>query len=148
MSLITVTDPSFDRMERRLNQVFDHFFTDLGLNRRNEQENQNRLTPAVDVYEDEKNWVVHAELPGVKKEDIKLENRGNTLVISGESTRKIEHKQENIRYQERRFGSFSRTVPLPENVDKNKINAKFEDGVLEVRMPKSSDATPKKITIS
>ncbi|GAB5586250.1 hypothetical protein Unana1_01150 [Umbelopsis nana] len=148
MSLITGSDPNYDRMERRLNQVFDHFFNDLGLTRRSEQPGQNRMTPALDIYEDEKKWIVHTELPGVKKEDIKLETQGNHLVISGESNRNSEYKENNVRYQERRYGSFSRTVPLPENVDKSKINAKYENGVLEVTIPKSEEASPKKITIA
>lgn len=148
MSLITGSDPNYDRMERRLNQVFDHFFTDLGLTRRSEQAGQNRMTPALDIYEDEKKWTVHTELPGVKKEDIKLETQGNHLVISGECNRKSEYKENNVRYQERRYGSFSRTVPLPEDVDKSKINAKYENGVLEVTIPKSAEASPKKITIA
>ncbi|CAO3681039.1 unnamed protein product [Umbelopsis vinacea] len=148
MSLISNSDPNYDRMERRLNQVFDHFFTDLGLSRRSEQSGQNLLTPALDIYEEDKKWVVHTELPGVKKEDIKVETQGNNLAISGVCNRKSEHNQNNVRYQERRYGSFSRTIPLPENVDKSNIKAKFENGVLEVCIAKSEEASPKKITIS
>ncbi|KAI8581305.1 hypothetical protein K450DRAFT_232420 [Umbelopsis ramanniana AG] len=150
MSLISTTDPNFDRMERRLNQVFDHFFTDLGLTRRGggQQQDQTRISPAVDIYEDDKAWHVHTELPGVKKEDIKLETQGNNVVISGEFNRNKEHNDNNVRYQERRYGAFQRTIPLPDNVEKNNIKANFNNGVLEVCLPKSVEASPKKITIS
>ncbi|CAM0140059.1 hypothetical protein VKS41_005779 [Umbelopsis sp. WA50703] len=148
MSLITVNDPNYDRLERRLNQVFDHFFTDLGWTRNPNHDGSSGLTPAIDISETDKNWVVHAELPGVKKDEIKLEYHGNAMVISGESRRSENYEKENVRYQERRYGSFSRSVPLPENIDKSKINAKFENGVLEVLMPKSEESTPRKIEIS
>ncbi|KAI9280590.1 heat shock protein, Hsp20 family [Umbelopsis sp. AD052] len=151
MSLIATTDPNFDRMERRLNQVFDHFFTDLGLSRRGgggQQQDQARISPAVDIYEDDKAWHVHTELPGVKKEDIKLEMQGNNVVISGEFSRNKEHNDNNVRYQERRYGSLQRTIPLPDNVEKSGIKANFNNGVLEVCLPKSVEASPKKITIS
>ncbi|KAJ2961778.1 hypothetical protein NQZ79_g3032 [Umbelopsis isabellina] len=148
MSLITVNDPNYDRLERRLNQVFDHFFNDLGWSRKASQESSSGITPAIDISETDKNWVVHAELPGVNKEEIKLEYHGNAMVISGESRRSKDYEKENVRYQERRYGSFSRSVPLPENVDKTKINAKFENGLLEVLIPKSEESTPRKIEIS
>ncbi|KAH8554762.1 small heat shock protein [Umbelopsis sp. PMI_123] len=148
MSLISTTDPNFDRIERRLNQVFDHFFTDLGLSRRGQQTDPQRIAPALDIYENDKSWQVHTELPGVKKEDIKLETHGNNLVISGDFNRSSEQNENNVKYQERRYGAFQRTIPLPENVDKNNIKANYNDGVLEIAIPKSAEASPKKITIA
>jgi HSP20 family protein len=103
--------------------------------------------PAVDIYEDKDKYVVNAELPGMRREDIDVSLDGNTLTISGERKQEEEKKEgENYR-SERYFGRFQRCVTLPSGVDANKIQASYKDGVLTVTLPKSEEAKPKQIQV-
>ena len=104
--------------------------------------------PAVDVFEKEDRFVVKAELPGMKEGDIDVSVVGDTLSIKGEKKTETEIKEEGYYRCERSYGSFYRSIPLPSNVDANKIEASFEDGVLEVALPKSAKIKPKKIAVS
>lgn len=100
-----------------------------------------RWRPAVDIQEDKEKYTVHAELPGMKKEDVKVEVDEGVLTLRGE--RKLETKEEDKerRYTrvERQYGSFMRRFPLPKDVDATAIKAAFRDGVLEVRLPRSAE---------
>jgi len=104
--------------------------------------------PSIDVVETKDAIKFKADLAGLKPEDIKLEVEDNVLTISGE--RRFEEKVEEDKYYriERRYGSFSRSLALPQAVDENKIEAKYENGVLEVIVPKSEVAKPKKIAVA
>jgi HSP20 family protein len=104
--------------------------------------------PAVDVFEKDDNFVVKAELPGMKEDDINVSVRGDTLTIQGEKKTESEVKEENYYRSERSYGSFVRSIPLPSTVDATKIEASYEDGVLEVTLPKIAEVKPKKVTIS
>jgi len=104
--------------------------------------------PAVDVFEKEDRFVVKAELPGMKEEDIDVSVIGDTLSIKGERKTETEIKEEDYYRCERSYGSFYRSIPIPSNVDADKIEASFEDGVLEVALPKSAKVKPKKIAVS
>ncbi len=104
--------------------------------------------PAVDVFEKEDKFVVKAELPGTKEEDIHVSVVGDTLSIRGEKKTETEVKEEDYYRCERSYGSFYRSVPLPSNVDADKIEASFEHGVLEVTLPKSAKVKPKRIAVS
>lgn len=104
--------------------------------------------PAVDVFEKEDKFVVKAELPGMKEDDIDVSVVGDTLSIKGEKKTETEVKEEDYYRSERSYGSFYRSIALPSNVDADKIAASFEDGVLEVTLPKSAKVKPKKIALS
>ena len=104
--------------------------------------------PAVDIFEKDDKFVVKAELPGMKEEDIDVSVVGDTLMIKGEKKTETEVKEENYYRCERAYGSFYRSVPLPSTVDADKIEANFEDGVLEVTLPKSAEVKPKKVAVS
>jgi len=104
--------------------------------------------PAVDVFEKADRFVVKAELPGMKEDDIDVSVVGDTLSIRGEKKTETEIKDEDYYRCERSYGSFYRSIPIPSNVDANKIEASFEDGVLEVALPKSAKVKPKKIAVS
>ena len=97
--------------------------------------------PAVDVYETNDDVVVKAELPGVKKEDVQVSIEGETLTLKGEMRHTEEAKDDGYYRRELRYGSFHRTVPLPVPVKPDEISARFEDGILTVRCPKSVEAT-------
>ena len=102
--------------------------------------------PLVDVAEDDKEYLITAELPEVKKEDVKVTLENGRLTITGE--RKFE-KQENKKYHriERCYGSFARIFALPDNGDSAKVNAEFKEGLLKVRLTKSEAARPKQIEV-
>jgi HSP20 family protein len=103
--------------------------------------------PLVDITEDEKEFVIKAELPEVKKEAVKVSVEDGVLSISGE--RKIEKEEKSRKYHrlERAYGSFLRGFTLPEGTDGAKIGAEFKDGVLIVRLPKSEKAKPKSVEV-
>ena len=103
--------------------------------------------PAVDIVEDEKEWMVKAELPEVKKEDVKVTVENGVLTITGE--RKLEKEEKNKKYHriERAYGNFMRTFTLPETVDTAKVNAEFKDGLLRVHLAKAPKAAQKTIEI-
>lgn len=104
--------------------------------------------PAVDVFEKDDKFVVKAELPGIKENDIDVSVVGDTLYIRGEKKTETEVKDEDYYRCERSYGTFYRSIPIPSNVDANKIEASFDDGILEVTLPKSVKAKPKKIAVS
>jgi HSP20 family protein len=105
--------------------------------------------PEVDVYEKDNRLVTKIDLPGLKKEDVKVEVTDGNLVISGERKSEAEERKENFYRCEREFGSFYRVVPLPEGAKFEDIKATFGDGVLEVSvpLPVKTEAKPQKIEI-
>ena len=104
--------------------------------------------PAIEVFEKEDKFVVKAELPGMTEEDIDISVVGDTLTIKGERKAESEVKEEDYYCCERSYGSFSRSIAVPSNVDAKKIEASYEDGVLEVSLPKAPEVKPKKIAVS
>ncbi len=103
--------------------------------------------PAVDVDEDKDNFIVKAEMPGMKPEDIGVSIHQNTLVVSGERKREEERKDGGIYRSERYFGKFQRSIPLPHAVDAQKIEARYRDGVLTVKLPKTEQGKTKQIEV-
>ena len=107
-----------------------------------------RWTPAVDVIENETDYTLRADLPGLSEKDIAIELDSDVLTISGE--RRSEHEERAGGYYriERSSGSFRRSLRLPEGVDPESITAQFENGVLEVTVPKPAERTPRKVAIT
>lgn len=103
--------------------------------------------PLVDISEDEKEFLVKAELPEVKKDDVKVTVKDDVLHISGERRFEKEEKDKHYHRIERSYGSFERSFTLPENTDSTKLAAEFKDGVLTVHLPKSPDAKPKTVEV-
>ena len=104
--------------------------------------------PHVDVKETDKEIVLHADVPGVTEKDISVSIEDGLLTVSGK--REATKKEENERYHrvERSYGSFSRSVALPDNVDPSQVTANFENGVLSVRVPKPELKAPQKVSVS
>jgi HSP20 family protein len=94
------------------------------------------FVPKVDIIETEKAYELHFAVPGVNKEDFKIDLNDNNLTISGERKFAKEKKENNLYVVETQYGNFSRTFSLPENVDASKINAVYNNGILEVTVPK------------
>jgi len=139
---LSVAFDRFANLREEFDRVFDtsfgSVFRPLG--------SLNRWNPAVDVYQNKDQYTVHAELPGLKKEEIELSLNGDTLTISGE--RKQETKSEEGSRTERFFGKFQRSVILPVPVNAEKVNATYKDGILTVVLPKAEEAKPKQIPVS
>lgn len=104
--------------------------------------------PAMDVIEKNDKYLIKLELPGVKEEDVDISISGDMLTISGEKKSDSEGKKKGYRYTESSYGSFSRSVSLPTNVKADKIEADFDNGILEVTLPKSPEVKSKKISIA
>lgn len=103
--------------------------------------------PEVDIREDEKEYLVKADLPGTKREDIKVTVENGALTISGERKSEREEKGKKYHRIERSFGSFQRTFTLPEGTDDKNLHAEFKDGVLHVHLPKTEQAPKKALEI-
>src|SRR5204862_3138654 len=105
-------------------------------------------TPLADITEDDKEYLIKAELPEMKKEDVKVTVENGVLTISGERKFEKEEKKKKYHRVERGYGSFVRTFALPEDADANKVKAQFKQGILEVHLPKNEKAKPKQIEVS
>lgn len=102
----------------------------------------------LDMYETDGEVVIKASVPGVKPEELDITITGNTLSIQGETKEENEVKRENYLYQERRYGSFSRSVVLPEGLSTDKAEASFENGVLTLKVPKTEEVKPKTVKVT
>jgi HSP20 family protein len=130
-----------DTLQNEVNRVFDAFFgSGPGTRVR-------RWVPAMDLVETDEHLVLRADLPGLTSDDVELEVKDGVLTVSGE--RKAEHQEnsEGFYRVERAFGRFSRSLTIPDGVDAEQINADFNDGVLEVRIPKPAERQPHRISI-
>lgn len=134
-----------DSMQRRINRMFNNFFEG-----RMSEEGDIALSawsPAVDIVEREDSFVIEAELPGMKKDDIKISLANDILTIQGEKKSEREEKKENYHRTERTYGKFSRSFSLPGNIKSDKVEAEFSNGVLRITVPKSEEAKPKQIEV-
>ncbi len=104
-------------------------------------------SPDLDVIEEKDQYVLKADLPGLKKEDIKISVENGILSIAGQRDTEAEYKDKQVHFVERSYGRFARTLNLGVHVDYNKIQATYKDGVLEVSVPKAEAAKPKAIDI-
>jgi HSP20 family protein len=108
---------------------------------------QHMWSPPVDIYETDDALVLKAELPGVSTDEVSIEIHQNTLTLRGQRTHNAEVKEDRYHRVERAYGSFQRAFTLPMLVDQEKVQATYRDGVLELRLPKSEAAKPKRIAI-
>ena len=136
--------PELTTLQTEMNRLFNTFFDEGG----NGRERGRRWAPAVDLFEREDSLVLKADLPGLGEDDVKIEVRDNVLTISGERQAEFGDKQNGYYRVERAFGSFSRSLTLPEGVDADRIGASFRNGVLEVTIPKPEQKQPRRIEIS
>lgn len=139
------TDP-FRLLQQRMNNLFEEPFTPLAF-QGEEPFTLTTWTPSCDVYETNGEIIVKAELPGLKKEDVKVTIENNVLMIRGERKFEGEVKRENYYRIERSYGEFLRSFTLPLSIDAKKINAEFKDGMLKIALPKMEEAKPKAVDI-
>jgi HSP20 family protein len=118
-----------------------------GMHEGNGRQSQNWV-PALDVWETPTEVVYAFDLPGISEEQITIEVKDETLTVSAEREKTDETSQKGFYRFERRYGTFARAVGLPQGVDQENISARYENGVLEVRVPKPEEQKPKKIALS
>lgn len=106
------------------------------------------FAPTVDVYDNETEIVIEAEVPGINEKDIAVEVKHNVLTLSGERKREQEVKEGSYHRSERSFGKFQRSFTLPDSIEVDKVNAKNRNGVLTIRLPKAPKAVAKKIAVA
>jgi HSP20 family protein len=106
------------------------------------------ISPSIDLFTGGDDVVVKAELPGMKKEDIDVSMTDNTITVSGEKKREEKVEKKDYYWEESSYGSFTRTFQLPAEVQTDKASAKFKDGILEIRIPKTEEAVKKEKRIS
>lgn len=135
-----------EEMERRLSTIFGR--SPRGTDgEKKEAISVTEWSPLVDITEDEKEYVVKAEIPEMKKEDIKINVHDDVLTVSGERKYEKEEKGKKYHRVERAYGSFMRSFTLPEDADGSKINAEYKDGMLKLHLPKSEQAKKKTIEV-
>jgi HSP20 family protein len=132
--------------QHEMNRMFNEFFG--GGNGETAGTGLGTWTPAVDIHETDDSFVIKAELPGVSKDDVSIDVHQNTLTLRGQRKHEAEVKQDKYHREERTYGSFQRSFVLPTVVDQEKVQATFKDGVLELHLPKSEAAKPKRIAIN
>jgi HSP20 family protein len=135
-----------EEMEKRISSVFGHPPSTTGADKK-EAIAVAEWSPLVDITEDEKEYIVKAEIPEMKKEDIKINVHDDILSVSGERKYEKEEKGKKYHRVERAYGSFMRSFTLPDDADGTKVNAEYKDGVLKVHLPKSEKAKPKAIEV-
>jgi HSP20 family protein len=135
----------FTTLQNEMNRLFNTVFETPTPG--NGGSTMRRWMPAMDLVETDDHFVLRADLPGMKQDDVKIEYDDGTLTVSGE--RKAEHESKNEGYYrvERAFGTFSRSLTLPQGIDPEAVTASFADGVLEVRVPKPEERKPRRIEI-
>jgi HSP20 family protein len=103
--------------------------------------------PPVDVLENPKEIIVHAEIPGVEAKEIDVHLEGNVLTIRGERKREVTEEGQDYYYAERSYGTFSRSIRLPSDIDREGIRARYDHGILELKLPKREKAVQKRIRV-
>jgi len=150
MNALTRWNPfrEMEDMQRRMSSLFDWSpFRRSNLTADEENITVPEWAPMVDIVEDEKEYLIKAELPEVQKDDVKVTVENGTLTISGE--RKAEREQKGRRFHrvERFYGRFERSFSIPDDAEANDVKAEFKDGVLRVHLAKSEKARPKQIEV-
>lgn len=137
------------KFERDFNKIFKSFSNRFGVSKRFEEDYADASwAPLADVVENDKSYTITVDLPGLTKKDIKVSYSNGLLSINGERKSEKESKDSNYYKVERSFGKFYRCFNMPEGIDEDKIDAKFEDGILKIEVAKSEEAKPKQIEIN
>ena len=145
MSNLTRWEPVREMMTLReaMDRLFDDAFTHpLGW-----AGNGGSSVPAIDLYQNDNEVVVKAALPGIKADDVQISVHGEVLTLRGEVKQDTEQKETTYHIREQRFGSFERSISLPTDVQADKAQADFENGILTVTLPKAETVKPKMINI-
>ncbi len=133
----------FREMQRTIDRLFDEFpygWPTLA-------EEAKELIPVMDIFETDKGYEVEAEIPGMKREDIEVNVNDRILIIKGEKKNERNEEKKGSRILERTYGAFERSFTLPEDADTKNVNAKYENGILKLTIPKHPESKSKKVKI-
>jgi HSP20 family protein len=134
-------------IQNEMNRLFNTFFDTPTAAEGGNGTSARRWIPAMDLVETEDAFVLKADLPGVTESDVNVEIEDNVLTVSGERKAEHEDKREGYVRVERSYGSFHRSLTLPEGIDPEGVQASFENGVLDIRIPKPEERKPRKVAI-
>lgn len=134
-------------VRREMDRLFEEAWITFP-NARATRAREDSWTPACDIDEESNHYLLTLDMPGVQKDQIKLEVVDNQLTISGERNTERKTNSEGVSYTERRHGTFQRTFGLPPGVDLGKVEAHYQDGTLRVYVPKAETAKPRQIKIN
>ncbi len=143
----TDIDHPFYSLQREMNNLFDNFFRGFSVAPRGFATGIAEFTPSVDVKENDKEFIIKAELPGVEEKDIDVTVTNDSVTIKGEKKEEKEDKDKNYYYMERSYGSFSRVIPLQTEIESGKAQASFKNGVLDIKIPKNQKAKEKEVKV-
>ena len=140
------------RLQRRMDRLFDELLSEptagiFNAARSPWMSQVEEFTPACDVEETKSHFLMNFDLPGVKKDEVKIELQDNTLTVSGERKREHKEEEQGRLTQERYYGAFTRSFALPSNVSADKVEANFDNGVLQIALPKVAITTGKQIPV-
>lgn len=148
MKLLT---PTWNKQNSLSTDLFDHmerFFEDFPTAERNRNYDERSFAPATEITESDEHYMMSFDIPGMKKDEIKIEVDSNMLIISGERKRETKSdKKDKVQRFEKSYGFFKRSFSLPQGIDYSGIQANYENGVLELALPKTADAKPRRIEI-
>jgi HSP20 family protein len=145
----TDVDHPFYFLQKEMNSLFDSFFRGFDLAPRAlSTGSMGMFTPSIDVKENEKEFIIKTELPGVEEKDIDVTVTNDSVTIKGEKKEDKEDKDKNYYYMERSYGSFSRVIPLDAEIESDKAQASFKNGILDIKIPKNQSAKAKGTKVS
>ncbi|KQC06032.1 MAG: molecular chaperone [Smithella sp. SDB] len=139
----TDIDHPFYSLQREMNNLFDNFFRGFTVAPRGFAAGMADFTPSVDVKENDKEYIIKAELPGVEEKDIDVTVTNDSVIIKGEKKEEKKDKDKNYYYMERSYGSFCRVIPLDAEIESGKAQANFKNGILNVKISKNQKAKEK-----
>ncbi|HPD56760.1 MAG TPA: Hsp20/alpha crystallin family protein [Smithellaceae bacterium] len=141
-------DHPFYSLQREMNRMFDNFFRGFDAAPLAPYESAwGGFNPSVDVRENDKEFTIKAELPGVDEKDVEVTVTNDSVTIRGEKKEEKEDKDKNYYYLERTYGSFHRVIPLAAEVESSKAEARFKNGVMEIKIPKNQTSQTKGVKI-
>ncbi|KAI8144224.1 HSP20-like chaperone [Fennellomyces sp. T-0311] len=135
---LAIADRSF---QNEVDYFFNSLYSDIYYTSPSRKSSKGTKRPLVNIYENDGEWILRAEFPGVKKEDITVKVTQKYIVISAESKFGQKYAKESLRYQESYERTYNRQLPIPANIDHENIAAKFDNGILEVTFPKDPNQT-------
>jgi HSP20 family protein len=145
----TDVDHPFYSLQREMNSLFDSFFRGFDLAPRGlSAGTMGMFNPSVDVKENDKEFIIKAELPGVEEKDIDVTVTNDSVTIKGEKKEEKEDKDKNYYYMERSYGSFCRVIPLDGEIESEKAEASFKNGILDIKIPKNQSAKVKETKVA
>lgn len=142
MKLMQYSRPRNLLMNKRFSEIMDEFFNEAV------HTGNGSFVPGIDISETDEQFLITAEIPGVKKEDIDINLENGQLTISGERSFKEEEEGKTFHRVETKFGSFRRSFHLPDNIDKDSIDASYNNGLLDISINKTENKVKKQIEIS